>query len=230
MYAKISKHPTALTQYEQLLVKRGIVTEQEVQAKRTEIINMLEKAYAKTSTYKSNSDEWTSSKWMADNGTPRSGRGARTPLWSCSGPLTAPTPTGALTRDRRLEEPARRVLGGAAGARDRCGRGHPQAHRQGARDRAGEDGRRRAHRKVSAWYVAWGGYAGWGWGWGRGLRAGGAGWRLEARADSGDILARLGVGGYQPRTLPSKRGTTSTGPRRRRLRSGRCCSRTATCA
>ena len=45
MYAKIAKHPTALSQYEAKLISQGVLTKQEAQALRDGILAKLEASY-----------------------------------------------------------------------------------------------------------------------------------------------------------------------------------------
>lgn len=63
MYQAIQKQPTALTQYQKFLVKRGTFTDNDVEEHKKWVWGMLEKAAAGASDYKPTSKEWLSASW-----------------------------------------------------------------------------------------------------------------------------------------------------------------------
>jgi len=127
MYAAISKHPSALRLYEQKLAERGVITPDELKARRDEILGKLEAAYQRTSSYKPNLDEWTTGKWMAQNSTsPRRGGKTACGCATCSR-------AGGRTRTACTNRcPGSAVGGGAQGPEGRVQRDpSAAAHRRG---------------------------------------------------------------------------------------------------
>ncbi|GAB5365797.1 hypothetical protein AAMO2058_001089300 [Amorphochlora amoebiformis] len=58
MYKEIAKHPTALTQYADRLVKEGTLTEAEVKETHELVVDIFEKAFTESVNYKSQGTEW----------------------------------------------------------------------------------------------------------------------------------------------------------------------------
>ncbi|MHA1523688.1 MAG: 2-oxoglutarate dehydrogenase E1 component, partial [Alphaproteobacteria bacterium] len=63
MYKKIAKHPTTVEIYSKKLVAQGVMTEQEVEARKADYRAMLEKHFSAADNYKPNKADWLDGAW-----------------------------------------------------------------------------------------------------------------------------------------------------------------------